>query len=503
VETFVSLCQGSVIDLVAVSDGSFKDAHGTASWRISIQGHQDYFHGLVIVPGTPECQSAYRSELAGLYSICFVVHQLESYLQCSCNIEIGCDGLSAIQMCEDRSDTLTPNASHFDLITGTRFLVSKIHGSLLWRHIKGHQDNDATLVLDMWAEFNIQMDLAAKQHWKDMYFLDRTNRNQHIFGESGSVSLQGEKIVTKMKEKLMSFLSAKKALSYWESRFKWDEGTGSSIDWGMLGHAHKASKPSRKIWITKSASGFCSVGKMKVRWKFSDSAKCPRCQCEVEDFKHVLQCQQLEAKALWQSKILELKQWMLNHYISPSVVLAICDHLNHWNCVDYSISSMDSVSGEFLEVFEKQNIFGWESFLLGFWVSDWFAVQAKYLQSIKCKMSIRRWASSIIRKLWDIAWDMWDHRNQWLHHTEEGEAIQQLHAELRHHYELGCSSLPRAEKLLFRTSLADLLNSSTTVKQSWLRRVQGAREMVADPDYLGTLPYARERRMMRHWIRNT
>jgi hypothetical protein len=502
IEEFVDLCHRPVIDLVAVSDGSFKDSHGTASWRISIQGHPDYFHGLVIVPGTPQCQSAYRSELAGLYSICYVVHQLESYLQCACNTEIGCDGLSAIQMCAEGSDTLNPNASHFDLITGTRHLVSKIHGSISWRHIKGHQDEDATLDLDMWAEFNIQMDSAAKLHWQNTYLWDRTNRNQKILGESGSVTLRGEKIVTHLKEKLMSYLGEDKAIEYWESRFGWDKGMGSSINWDMLGYAHKALKPARKVWVTKSASGCCSVGKMKLLWKFSDSAKCPRCQCDMEDFTHVLQCQQVEAKALWKSKISELKQWMLQHYISPSVAIAICDHLNHWNCDDYPLGSTASVSSAFNEVFEKQNENGWESFLLGFWVSDWFAVQEKYLQTIKCKISIRRWASSIIRKLWNIAWDMWDHRNQWLHHQEEGELIQKLHSELRSQYELGCSSLPRAEKLLFRTSLVDLLKSSVTVKQSWLRRVSKAREALDNPDYNGTLPYAGERRMMRTWIRN-
>ena len=66
---FVSLCSNKYVNLQAVSDGSYKDQHGTASWRISITGECDYLIGAAVVPGPSEIQSAYRSELLGLYGI--------------------------------------------------------------------------------------------------------------------------------------------------------------------------------------------------------------------------------------------------------------------------------------------------------------------------------------------------------------------------------------------------------------------------------------------------
>ena len=57
---FENACQQRIIQLQAVSDGSFKDSHGTASWRISISYNADnYICGSTVAPGPPVCQSAY------------------------------------------------------------------------------------------------------------------------------------------------------------------------------------------------------------------------------------------------------------------------------------------------------------------------------------------------------------------------------------------------------------------------------------------------------------
>jgi uncharacterized protein CbrC (UPF0167 family) len=51
---------------VAVSDGSFKDSFGTASWVIQGNTTVGEVLGRCSVPGPAEWQSAYRSELCGI-----------------------------------------------------------------------------------------------------------------------------------------------------------------------------------------------------------------------------------------------------------------------------------------------------------------------------------------------------------------------------------------------------------------------------------------------------
>jgi hypothetical protein len=55
-------------DAIAISDGSFQDQYGTAAWFMEGACSLGRIVGAVMVPGTGKDQSAYRSELTGIYS---------------------------------------------------------------------------------------------------------------------------------------------------------------------------------------------------------------------------------------------------------------------------------------------------------------------------------------------------------------------------------------------------------------------------------------------------
>jgi hypothetical protein len=69
----------------------------------------------------------------------------------------------------------------------------------------------------------------------------------------------------------------------------------------------------------------------------------------------------------------------------------------------------------------------------------------------------------MVVKLWEIAWDLWDHRNQIKNNIETdqdvacSEAI--LHS-VRAEYAFGCAGLPRRDWRLFQRPLLSLLASS-------------------------------------------
>ena len=56
--------------------------------------------------------------------------------------------------------------------------------------------------------------------------------------------------------------------------------------------------------------------------------------------------------------------------------------------------------------FNKQNNIGWFQALTGILSHDWSETQNIYLKSLIDKVTGQRWLSSLIRKLWDIAWDI-------------------------------------------------------------------------------------------------
>jgi hypothetical protein len=66
----------------AVSDGSFKNGHGTAAWIVVISPTCT-ISGSSVAPGEPEDQSAYRSKLTGIYGIVLTICHLVTSLDAS------------------------------------------------------------------------------------------------------------------------------------------------------------------------------------------------------------------------------------------------------------------------------------------------------------------------------------------------------------------------------------------------------------------------------------
>ena len=63
-------------DARAVSDGSYKQKHGTSAFVLHGDSHFKAIRGRNVIPGRPEEQCAYRSELGGVVGIVTVLEEL-------------------------------------------------------------------------------------------------------------------------------------------------------------------------------------------------------------------------------------------------------------------------------------------------------------------------------------------------------------------------------------------------------------------------------------------
>jgi hypothetical protein len=92
--------------LRGISDGSFKDEHGTASF--SLVGETSTMDGSHVTPGDPRDQSAYRSELSGIYAQVFSAYTLALQFGITeGSMTLGCDGESALYQCFLRPQDVT------------------------------------------------------------------------------------------------------------------------------------------------------------------------------------------------------------------------------------------------------------------------------------------------------------------------------------------------------------------------------------------------------------
>jgi hypothetical protein len=267
------------------------------------------------------------------------------------------------------------------------------------------------------------------------------------------------------------------------------------INWAACERAMRAVPYSRRHWVVKHTSGFCSVGKMMHRWKQWPSNECPRCG-EPEDAAHVWRCSDPEAVQLWSRSVAKLRCWLVDQQTAPDLCHAICLSLLDWHAgvvglpVTYSFLGVQAT-------LDAQASIGWQPFLEGCLSPLWQSVQHSYYEWMGSRKSGRRWVSALIRKLWEVAWDQWEHRNGAVHRSLSGSISQQLQRDLRRQHHLGPMQLPRADQALFNIDLQDLLSSRHELQTAWLANVQAARTRATARDVMS---FRGERALMRRWL---
>jgi len=69
-------------------------------------------------------------------------------------------------------------------------------------------------------------------------------------------------------------------------------------------------------------------------------------------------------------------------------------------------------------VLKEQYTIGWHRFYAGWLSSQREIVQQNYYSVTRSNKTGKRWVSALIQKLWDTAWDLWEHHNGVLHQNE-------------------------------------------------------------------------------------
>ena len=116
---------------IGVSDGSFKDEFGTAC--LVLEGKDSAGRIVIpsVIPGQGSDQSAYRSELGGLFGLVVLVDVVcRTHGISDGEVEIGCDGAGALQQALDKDDEVDPTWQQFDLIAAIREWKTSLTGQV-------------------------------------------------------------------------------------------------------------------------------------------------------------------------------------------------------------------------------------------------------------------------------------------------------------------------------------------------------------------------------------
>jgi len=100
------------------------------------------------------------------------------------------------------------------------------------------------------------------------------------------------------------------------------------------------------------------------------------------------------------------------------------------------------------------------------------------MESTGSRRSSLRWVAALIKKFWDVSWDVWQQRNHILHAVGAGDhldILSRIHERVTYHHRRTGRGLPKRHQFLFRFSLPFLLKRTVRYKIAWLQTVAGAR----------------------------
>ena len=487
---------------VAVSDGSFKNELGSAALVIEGSDSQHRILAGHLTPGPLSAQSSFRSELSGLYGIVLMVNTICRFYDITeGQVSCACDGEQAITQA-----FANPQYYHAQTVNSDFDLLSAIHTLLQdspvkWqhRHVKGHQVEDETSTLDRWAILNNEMDGTAKAVWA--FHQDEQPQNIEIEGEYWPLYLSSGKVTGNIDAEIRDYIHGEDLVQRWITKERIPDDAGRLVNWEACGEAIKALGLSRGLWIVKHISGVCGVNAMMKLWKKRSSDACPRCG-EIEDAQHVWWCQQPEARLKRAQGFHKLSDWMDKELTAPEISSAITSRLNTVSCQTVP-HDFDFLFPGVQAALEDQDFIGWNNFFEGCIASSWTETQQKYYEWIACRKSGRRWTVALIKKLYDIAWDMWEHRNHILHAKENEEVLHNMtlvDSEITFLWRQGYGNLPAREHYLFSGSLEDLLQSSVRNRQTWLATVNSAHAMGDIRREVSNARTAASRQLMHDWL---
>jgi len=122
------------------------------------------------------------------------------------------------------------------------------------------------------------------------------------------------------------------------------------------------------------------------------------------------------------------------------------------------------------------------------------------MERMRSRKSSRRWTSELIKKLWNVAWDMWEQQNDALHESNlNRETIleKDINDKIRKIYSVGIGQLTRGDFGLMKHPLEHQLQLPINTKQQWVESIEAMLHRKKIHEHRSMLA---EQRLMETWV---
>jgi len=467
---------------LAVSDGSFYEEFkvGAAAWKIQSNNRLEFISGGRIIPGHPDAQSSFRSELGGLVGIGMVAMALATSTASSPILDLGCDGASALLRYNLPSLKVSCSMKDYNIISILSKIWDKSTAKVNAIEVRGHQD-DLGRALTVMETMNVDMDNMAKTIALDAITKERkipsaikSHRNMQV------LIIENRTIHSQLRKTIYTAITTQNLRQYMVKEQLLRQADLRTISWIAFEHAKSKVLPKMQIFITKVLSNTLPVGLVMTKRQHRWSSKYPRCSQMGESTGHI--CWDKGASNTWEANMIILSTWMNKVHTEPSLALAITDILRMWQKRPSHVQSTLEATAipSQIEGLLQQDDIGWMQFIQGFLHEDLVLVQSNYYKEIHSQKTGKRWATNLIKKLWEVMHSMWKHRNDILHESDiintlSGQDF--LEISIQHELDRGRENLRSLFTPYFLIPLAVLLAKTSPKNQrKWFLLIKSARE---------------------------
>jgi hypothetical protein len=129
------------------------------------------------------------------------------------------------------------------------------------------------------------------------------------------------------------------------------------------------------------------------------------------------------------------------------------------------------------DLISAQDTVGWRNFMEGGILQEWAAKQQEYYDWLQKRNTGKRWITTLIKKLWEISWNMWEQRNGELKNPASPANLREharINAAIKREYQ-DLLTLTQRDRCWLRRPKEVLFTEPLEYKQQWLESVSLAR----------------------------
>ena len=198
----------------------------------------------------------------------------------------------------------------------------------------------------------------------------------------------------------------------------------------------------------------------------------------------------------------KLQTWMETTNTMPEMREAIVARLCQWKGITRQDCNWTASHG-LRDAIRHQDELGWYNFLMGRISIEWKAVQQKYYKWLGKRNTGRKWAVVLIKKIFEISWDMWDHQNRvQLKTTTRAKArrINALNRLIMDEYERGSVGMIPRDLHWLAKPRSKIIAYDYERKEQWVESVQLARIRFYNRDEHEAATNRQQRDLMEAWL---